>query len=114
SLAGGLVQHEALLVASRIIKGVAAAFTAPAALSIVTTTFPEGRDRNRALAIFTVFGATGYASGLIASGLLTSVNWRLTFFAPVAVVAAVVVAAVVVAAFVVVPRTVERERGSID
>lgn len=109
SLAGGLVDNEALLIASRIVKGVAAAFTAPAALSIITTTFKEGHDRNRALSIFTVFGATGYASGLIASGLLTSVNWRLTFFAPV-----IVVTLVVIAAFVVVPRNAERERGSID
>lgn len=109
SLVGGLVDNEALLIASRIVKGVAAAFTAPAALSIITTTFKEGHDRNKALSIFTVFGATGYASGLIASGLLTSVDWRLTFFAPVAVVAAVIIAAVVV-----VPRDKEREAGGID
>jgi EmrB/QacA subfamily drug resistance transporter len=109
SLVGGLVDNEALLIASRIVKGVAAAFTAPAALSIITTTFKEGHDRNKALSIFTVFGATGYASGLIASGLLTSVDWRLTFFAPV-----VVVAGVLIAAFFVVPKDAERERGSID
>lgn len=109
SLVGGLVDNEALLIASRIVKGVAAAFTAPAALSIITTTFKEGHDRNKALSIFTVFGATGYASGLIASGLLTSVDWRLTFFAPV-----VVVTGVIIAAFFVVPRNAERERGSID
>jgi EmrB/QacA subfamily drug resistance transporter len=109
SLIGGLVDNEALLIASRIVKGVAAAFTAPAALSIITTTFKEGHDRNKALSIFTVFGATGYASGLIASGLLTSVDWRLTFFAPVAVVAAVIVAA-----FFVVPRDKDRETGGID
>ncbi|MCC3763569.1 MFS transporter [Glycomyces sp. TRM65418] len=109
SLVGGLVDNEALLIASRIVKGVAAAFTAPAALSIITTTFKEGHDRNKALSIFTVFGATGYASGLIASGLLTSVDWRLTFFAPV-----VVVTGVIIAAFFVVPRNAERERGGID
>lgn len=109
SLVGGLVDNEGLLIASRIVKGVAAAFTAPAALSIITTTFKEGHDRNKALSIFTVFGATGYASGLIASGLLTSVDWRLTFYVPT-----VVVAGVVIAAFVVVPKTTDRERGSID
>ncbi|GAB3645928.1 MFS transporter [Glycomyces tarimensis] len=109
SLVGGLVDNEALLIASRIVKGVAAAFTAPAALSIITTTFKEGHDRNKALSIFTVFGATGYASGLIVSGLLTGIDWRLTFFAPV-----VVVAAVIIAAFFVVPRNAERERGTID
>ncbi len=109
SLVGGLVENEALLIASRIVKGVAAAFTAPAALSIITTTFKEGHDRNKALSIFTVFGATGYASGLIASGLLTSLDWRLTFFAPV-----VVVAGVLIAAFFVVPKNAEREKGHID
>ncbi|WP_433634975.1 MFS transporter [Nocardia sp. CA-120079] len=109
SLAGGLVDDGALLIASRIIKGVAAAFTAPAALSIITTTFKEGRDRNRALSIFTVFGATGYASGLIVSGLLTGVDWRLTFYVPV-----LVVAAVVVTAYFVVPRSIEKEQGRID
>lgn len=109
SLVGGLVDDQGLLIASRIVKGVAAAFTAPAALSIITTTFKEGHDRNRALSIFTVFGATGYASGLVASGLLTSIDWRLTFYAPVAVVAAVLAAA-----FVVVPKTTERDAGRID
>src|SRR5690606_11215307 len=73
--------------------GVAAAFTAPAALSIITTTFKQGHDRNKALSLFTVFGATGYASGLIVSGLLTGIDWRLTFFVPVAVVAVLIVAA---------------------
>ncbi|MEU0503855.1 MFS transporter [Nocardia sp. NPDC005998] len=109
SLAGGLVDDGALLIASRIIKGVAAAFTAPAALSIITTTFKEGHDRNRALSIFTVFGATGYASGLIVSGLLTGIDWRLTFYVPV-----LVVAAVVLTAYFVVPRNIEREQGRVD
>lgn len=109
SLIGGLVDDGWLLIATRIVKGVAAAFTAPAALSIVTTTFREGPDRNRALSIFTIFGATGYASGLIVSGLLTGIDWRLTFYMPVAVVALVFVAA-----YIVVPRTIEKEEGRID
>lgn len=109
SLVGGLVDAGWLLIATRIVKGVAAAFTAPAALSIITTTFKEGPDRNRALSIFTIFGATGYASGLIVSGLLTGIDWRLTFYMPV-----VVVAAVIVAAYIVVPRTIEKEEGRID
>ena len=64
-------------------KGLAAAFTAPTAMSILTTTFTEGPARNRALSIFTVFGASGYSSGLILGGLLTSVGWRWTFLMPV-------------------------------
>src|SRR4051794_19547263 len=65
SLLGGLVDSGPLLIASRFIKGVSAAFTAPTGLSIITTTFAEGRMRNKALSIYTVFGASGYSSGLI-------------------------------------------------
>ncbi|MEU9125257.1 MFS transporter [Streptomyces sp. NPDC048506] len=83
SLVGGLVDDGALLIATRILKGMAAAFTAPAALSIVTTTFTEGPARNKALGIFAVFGASGYSAGLVLSGLLTQVGWRWTFFLPV-------------------------------
>jgi MFS family permease len=83
SLVGGLVDDGALLIATRFIKGLAAAFTAPTAMSILTTTFPEGPARNRALSIFTVFGASGYSSGLILGGLLTSLGWRWNFLVPV-------------------------------
>lgn len=83
SLVGGLVDDAALLIATRFVKGLAAAFTAPTALSILTTTFPAGRARNRALSVFSVFGASGYSSGLILGGLLTGFGWRLTFLTPV-------------------------------
>lgn len=83
SLIGGLVDDGGLLIATRFIKGLAAAFTAPTAMSILTTTFPEGPARNRALSIFTVFGASGYSSGLILGGLLTSLGWRWNFLVPV-------------------------------
>ncbi|WP_435155898.1 MFS transporter [Amycolatopsis sacchari] len=83
SLLGGLVDNGALLIASRFVKGLAAAFTAPAALSIITTTFHEGPARNRAISIFAVFGASGYSAGLVFSGLLTEVGWRWTFLLPV-------------------------------
>jgi MFS family permease len=83
SLVGGLVDDGALLIATRFVKGLAAAFTAPTALSILTTTFAEGPARNRALSIFTVFGASGYSSGLILGGLLTSLGWRWNFLVPV-------------------------------
>jgi EmrB/QacA subfamily drug resistance transporter len=93
SLLGGLVDNEALLIASRFIKGLAAAFTAPAALSIVTTTFKEGPARNRAISIFAVFGASGYSAGLVFSGLLTEVGWRWTFLLPVPIALIALVAA---------------------
>ncbi|WP_431040448.1 MFS transporter [Streptomyces sp. P1-3] len=83
SLVGGMVDSGALLIATRILKGMAAAFTAPAALSIITTTFAEGPARNKALGIFSVFGASGYSAGLVLSGVLTEVGWRWTFFLPV-------------------------------
>lgn len=85
SLLGGLVDNGGLLIAARFLKGASAAFTAPAALSIITTTFPEGPARNKALSIFTTCGASGYSLGLVLSGLLTSVGWRWTFLMPVPV-----------------------------
>ncbi|MGP4024420.1 MFS transporter [Actinomadura sp. 3N407] len=83
SLVGALVNDGTLLIATRFVKGLAAAFTAPTALSILTTTFQEGPSRNRALSVFSVFGASGYSSGLILGGLLTSFGWRWTFLTPV-------------------------------
>lgn len=82
SMLSSLATSPELLIASRFIKGVAAAFTAPAALSIITTTFPEGPDRNRALSIFTTCAASGFSFGLILGGLLTEVGWRWTFLLP--------------------------------
>jgi MFS family permease len=92
SLLGGLVDSGPLLIASRFIKGLSAAFTAPAGLSIITTTFAEGPLRNRALSIYTTCGATGYSMGLVFSGLLTEASWRYTMLlpAPVALIALIV------------------------
>ncbi|MFC7104582.1 MFS transporter [Nonomuraea rubra] len=93
SLLGGVVDDGGLLIAARFVKGVAAAFTAPAALSIITTTFPEGPERNRALSIFTACGASGYSLGLVLSGLLTEIGWRWTLLMPVPVAVIALVAA---------------------
>ncbi|MGW1806108.1 MFS transporter [Streptomyces sp. NPDC002078] len=82
SLLGGLVDSGPLLIASRFIKGLSAAFTAPAGLSIITTTFPEGPLRNRALSIYTTCAATGFSMGLVLSGLLTEASWRFTMLLP--------------------------------
>jgi MFS family permease len=94
SLVGGLVDDGNLLIATRFVKGLAAAFTAPTALSILTTTFHEGPARNRALSVFSVFGASGYSSGLILGGLLTSVGWRWTFLIPVPLAVAALIAGI--------------------
>ncbi len=84
SLLGGLVTSAGLLIAARFVKGAAAAFTAPASLSIITTTFAEGPQRNRAVSIYSAFGASGFSLGLVLSGLLTEVNWRWTLLLPAA------------------------------
>jgi MFS family permease len=83
SLLGGLVSDPNLLIATRFLKGASAAFTAPAGLSYITTTFAEGPVRNRALSVYTAFGASGFSSGLILGGLLTEAGWRFTFLLPV-------------------------------
>ena len=94
SLLGGLVSTGPLLIAARLVKGMAAAFTAPAGLSIITTTFAEGPARNRALGIYSAFGAAGFSLGLVLSGLLTEISWRWTLLLPAPVAAVVLAAAV--------------------
>jgi MFS family permease len=91
SLAGGLVSDGTLLILARFVKGASAAFTAPAGLSIITTSFPEGPARNRALSIYTTCAASGFSLGLVLSGLLTEVGWRWTFLLPVPVALAVLI-----------------------
>jgi MFS family permease len=90
---GGLANDGTLLIATRFIKGVSAAFTAPAGLSIITTSFPEGPARNKALSIYTATGATGFSAGLVFGGLLTEIGWRYVFFLPVVVALATLIAA---------------------
>ncbi|MGH2530665.1 MAG: MFS transporter [Thermomicrobiales bacterium] len=80
---GGLTDDGTLLIATRFIKGVSAAFTAPAGLSIITTSFAEGPARNKALSIYAATGATGFSLGLVFGGLLTEVGWRWVLFLPV-------------------------------
>src|SRR5262249_12973306 len=87
SLLGGIASSAGLLIATRFVKGVSAAFTVPAGLSIITTTFPEGPVRNRALSIYTAFAASGFSAGLIFGGLLTEIGWRWTFLLPAPVAA---------------------------
>src|SRR5207253_9008690 len=70
------------------------AFTAPAGLSIITTSFAEGAARNKALSIYTATGATGFSLGLVFGGLLTEIGWRWVFFLPVPVALVVLLAAI--------------------
>jgi MFS family permease len=94
SLLGGVVDSGPLLIGSRFVKGIAAAFTAPAGLSIITTTFPEGPARNRALSIYTLFGASGFSSGLILGGVMTQIGWHWTLLLPVPVAAVILLAGI--------------------
>jgi MFS family permease len=94
SLFGGLVSGAGLLIAARFIKGMAAAVTAPAGLSLLTTTFREGPMRNRAISIYSAFGASGFSLGLVLSGVLTEVSWRWTLLVPAPVALIILIAAI--------------------
>jgi MFS family permease len=90
---GGLATEAWMLIVARFITGVAAAFMTPAGLSIITTSFPEGPRRNRALLIYSGTAAGGFALGLVIGGLLASIDWRWVFFAPVILSALILVGA---------------------
>jgi len=81
SLAGGLAQSEGWLIAARAVQGLGAAVVSPAALSIITTTFAEGAERNRALGIWGAVAGAGGAAGVLLGGILTSgLSWRWVLF----------------------------------
>lgn len=83
SCLGGVAQDGTTLIAARCLKGIAAGFTVPAALSILTTTFAEGPERHKALGAYGVATAMGFLLGLVIGGLLSQIGWRWVFFAPV-------------------------------
>jgi EmrB/QacA subfamily drug resistance transporter len=81
SLVGGLAVTGWALLAARAVQGVGAALAAPCALSLLTTAFPEGAQRVRAIGLYTTVSAAGGATGLVAGGLLTQlVSWRWVMF----------------------------------
>ncbi len=86
SLCCGLSVSPEMLVVSRAFQGLGAATTAPAALSIITTIFAEGRERDRAVAAWTAVAAGGGAAGLLLGGFITDVlGWEWIFFVNVPV-----------------------------
>lgn len=82
SAIGGLAHESWVLIVVRFITGATAGFMTPAGFSLLTTTFPEGALRNKALAVYGAIGASGFLLGVFAGGVLTSLDWRLVFFAP--------------------------------
>ncbi|MEW1777536.1 MFS transporter [Streptomyces sp. NPDC086777] len=86
SALSALAHDPWLLLATRLTKGFCAALTAPTGLAIITSTFPEGRPRSRAVSVYTLFGAGGFTAGLLLSGWLTETSWRWAFAFPAPVV----------------------------
>jgi EmrB/QacA subfamily drug resistance transporter len=109
SLAGGFAAGQAWLLTARAIQGIGGALAAPASLSLIAVTFPEGRERNRAMGVYSAVSIAGAAVGLIAGGLLTSyADWRWVFFVNVPIGLVLVLLA---------PRVLgesERVRGHLD
>ncbi|MFF2200122.1 MFS transporter [Streptomyces sp. NPDC058145] len=81
SLLGGLAQEPWQLLAARALQGVGGAIASPTSLALITTTFPEGPERNRAFGVFAAVSAGGGAIGLLAGGMLTDwLDWRWVLF----------------------------------
>jgi EmrB/QacA subfamily drug resistance transporter len=98
SLAGGLATSEGWLIGARGIQGLGAAIVSPAALAIVTTTFTEGAERNKALGIWGALAGAGGAVGVLLGGVLTSgLGWEWVLFVnvPIGVVVAILAPRVV-------------------
>jgi EmrB/QacA subfamily drug resistance transporter len=86
SLAGGLATSSALLLTARAVQGIGGALATPAVLATIVSTFPEGRERVRALGIFTAVAMGGASLGLVLGGMITQwATWRWVFFVNVPV-----------------------------
>ncbi len=91
SLLGGLAQSDLWLIAARALQGLGAAIVSPAALSIITNTFAEGAERNRALGVWGAVAGSGGAAGVLLGGVLTEyLGWEWVLFVnvPIGVAAA--------------------------
>ncbi|CAN5407789.1 DHA2 family efflux MFS transporter permease subunit [soil metagenome] len=94
SLLCGLAQSSLMIEITRAVQGLAAAFMSPAALSIIITTFKEGKERAKALSVWGAVAAGGAAAGVLLGGVLTQyLDWRWNFFVNIPVGIAVFTAA---------------------
>lgn len=107
SLIGGLAPNTGVMIVARALQGLGGALLFPATLSLVNTMFAEGKERNKALAVWSACGASGLCLGSLLGGLLTDAfGWTSVFYVnvPLAGIAALV-------AFSLIPRDPARERG---
>jgi EmrB/QacA subfamily drug resistance transporter len=91
SLAGGLAQSDIWLIVARAVQGLGAALISPAALALVTTTFAEGAERNKALGVWGAVAGSGGAAGVLLGGILTeTLGWEWVLFVntPIGIAAA--------------------------
>ncbi|HEX5456440.1 MAG TPA: MFS transporter [Candidatus Saccharimonadales bacterium] len=98
SLLIGFSHTETMLIALRALQGLAAALMSPSALSIVLTTFSEGRERNKALGLWATAAPAGAATGLLLGGVLTQyLGWEWNFFinVPVGIIVAIAISRIV-------------------
>jgi EmrB/QacA subfamily drug resistance transporter len=104
SLLGGLAPSPAFPVAARFLQGAGGAALVPASLSLLTTVFPEGEERNRAVGIYGAMAALGFVVGMVGGGVITEFfGWRWVMFVNVPVVLAV---------FLLAPLAVPESRGT--
>ncbi len=85
---GGFSQNEGQLIAARVVQGLGAALLSPAALAILTTSFAEGSERNKALGVWGAVAGSGGAVGVLLGGILTeSLGWEWVLFVNVPITA---------------------------
>ncbi|MQA75280.1 MAG: MFS transporter, partial [Solirubrobacterales bacterium] len=107
SLAGGLASAPEVLLGARAVQGLGGALVFPATLALVNTTFAEGPERNRALAVWGGAGAAGLVVGVLLGGVLTqALGWESVFFVNVPLAALTLLLA-----FALIPADRERDKG---